>query len=254
MISLIVSILITLTAFMGNNSVGNNPSKAILKGHNQIIIVVSKAWNDSTAEMWFFQRKDSNKKWKQNGEKIDCDLGTNGFAWGRSLIKTDKFEGPVKHEGDNKSPAGIFKLPFSFGFYPKYDVKWIKFPYVQIDSSMECVDDTTSKYYNEAADRNKVKKVDWNSSEKMRKIDEYEYGLFIGNNWKPAVKSKGSCIFLHIWDQPRKSTEGCTAISKDNIISLLKWLKPNEHPLLIQLTKEYYQRFRKEMGLPELKI
>jgi zinc D-Ala-D-Ala dipeptidase len=249
---LITIILISTIVFAGKNFAQFKPGKAVLKGHNQIVIVVSSNWSDSTAEMWLFQRKSSIKTWEQIGEKISCDLGTNGLGWGKSLIITKKFDGPVKHEGDDKSPAGVFRLPFAFGFYPKGNVKWIKLPYIQITKSMQCVDDTNSINYNKVVDSSKVKKADWNSSEKMRTIDEYEYGIFIANNWRPAVKGKGSCIFLHISDQPRQSTEGCTAIPRENIIAMLKWLKPEKHPLLIQLTREFYNSLRKKMGLPML--
>ncbi|MEJ2489338.1 MAG: hypothetical protein P8Y50_06050 [Sulfurovaceae bacterium] len=49
-----------------------------------------------------------------------------------------------------------------------------------------------------------------------------------------AVPLKGSCIFLHIKSIP---TMGCTAMSEEAMLELLKWLDPAKAPILIQAPK-----------------
>ena len=44
-------------------------------------------------------------------------FGKNGLAWGKGIADNlDQRDGPVKHEGDGKAPAGIFKLGTAFGY------------------------------------------------------------------------------------------------------------------------------------------
>ena len=46
-----------------------------------------------------------------------------------------------------------------------------KMPYIYLNSSVECVDDTNSKFYNQIVDRSTVA-PDWNSSEQMLRVDD----------------------------------------------------------------------------------
>jgi len=49
------------------------------------------------------------------------------------------------------------------------------------------------------------------------------------------IKNGGSCIFIHIRSGNGKGTAGCTAMNQDNIVTVLKWLKEDKRPLLLQL-------------------
>ena len=50
----------------------------------------------------------------------------------------------------------------------------------------------------------------------------YDLVIVINYNMNPIVKNKGSAIFLHIAKKNYSPTKGCVAISKKNMIILLK--------------------------------
>lgn len=96
------------------------------------------------------------------------------------------------------------------------------------------VDDPASPHYNQIVDQRLTTK-NWISAENM--IPEsgvYRSGLVVHHN-PDNLPSAGSCIFLHIWQQPAHPTAGCTAMSEPHLHSLLRWLSPTAHPLLLQL-------------------
>jgi hypothetical protein len=78
-------------------------------------------------------------------------------------------------------------------------------PYLNLTSSIECIDDPGSKHYNRIVDRSVVA-PDWNSSERMRNAGEsYRWGIVVDHNaivagdTNPPQPGGGSCVFLHIW-------------------------------------------------------
>jgi len=134
-------------------------------------------------------------------------------------------------------------------------MKWIKIPYVQCASALECVDDPKSAHYNSIVDASKVAKPDWQSFEHMRRNDElYQLGIFVEHNQNPTVAGKGSCIFIHIWQGPTVGTSGCTAMTEERLTELLGWLDAPKIPVLVQLPKAEYFRWRFAWKLPELSI
>lgn len=153
-------------------------------------------------------------------------------------------------EGDNKAPAGVFKLRGAFGYAPTADTKM---SYRQVTPDILCVDDSRSHEYNQLVDTRKIDKRDWRTAEGMRRGDiRYKWGVVVDHNPR-ARPNAGSCIFLHVWIAPNEPTTGCTAMSEQNIVDLLRWLDPARAPLLVQLPKEVYDRDRDEWNLPALR-
>ena len=69
----------------------------------------------------------------------------------------------------------------------------------------------------------------------MRRRDRlYEFGLVVQQNDRPVVKGKGSAVFLHVWRGADIPTIGCTAMARADLLTLLRWLKPQERPLRVQ--------------------
>jgi len=140
-----------------------------------------------------------------------------------------------RHEGDNKSPMGVFALTTAFGF--DKDPLNSKLRYQHILADTYCIDDPHSRYYNQIVDAHQVRK-DWRSSEKMRTISLYRYGLVVPFNPTKKV-GRGSCIFMHVWANQNKSTAGCMAMPLVALKQLIEKLDPHKHPLLIQSTRTY---------------
>jgi len=52
----------------------------------------------------------------------------------------------------------------------------------------------------------------------------YDLILITNWNWPYAVKGRGSAIFIHSWIKKASPTEGCIALSKDNLLKVAKFI------------------------------
>jgi len=216
----------------------------------QIVIVTTRDWNAVDGEMRRYERGSIDHKWKMGGEKIPIVVGRGGMAWGKGLHGDAIGDGPVKKEGDGRSPAGIFSLSSAFGYAPRQQAGEVKLPYEQAVATLECVDDPRSAHYNKVIDRAGVNNPDWKSSELMRRDDDqYRWGVVVDHNAK-GEPGCGSCIFLHIWEAPGKGTAGCTAMEAAKMQDVLRWLDAKKRPVLVQLPQAEFERLRKAWGLP----
>src|SRR5215470_8408135 len=134
----------------------------------QLILITTGGWNAADGEMRLYERDSINDQWKAVGERIPIVVGRNGMAWGKGLHGDAIGEGPVKQEGDGRSPAGVFRLSSAFGYAPPDQAGDLKLPYVQAVATLECVDDPQSAHYNRIVDRALVGNPDWKNSERMR--------------------------------------------------------------------------------------
>ena len=224
---------------------------APLARSRQVVVVTTRGWDDVPGVLHRFERKGTKGAWAQVGHEVPVAVGRKGLGWGAGLVDTSAAAGPQKKEGDGKAPAGIFRLGPAFGFAPER-AAWLRFSYVPLTPSVECVDDTGSRKYNLIVDRVAAGVVDWNSSERMRSVEGYRWGLVVGHNAAPTVAGRGSCIFLHVWSGPGQGTAGCTALEEEKLTELLRWLDPKKVPLLVQLPEGEYARLRAAWRLPAL--
>jgi len=212
-----------------------------LSSSKQALVVTTAKWSSSHGVLQRYEKQ--SKKWIKVGKPIKVKVGKNGLAWGRGLHKIPKDAKRIKQEGDGKAPAGIFALPYAFG----EGADNIAYPYRRMSSSHHCVDDSRSRYYNQVIDSSKKKK-DYKSFERMKFASGlYSYGIFVDHNPKQIPKA-GSCIFIHIKNPSGKPTVGCTAMSKSEIKSILKWLDPNKKPVLVQAPKSVMSGLFKQLN------
>jgi len=236
-LSILTIILTIFTACQTNPKVDIAPNIVIPKDTKQILEVTTNSWNSKNGILQRYER--DNRKWVKVGEPISIILGRNGLGWGKGLHTIPKNAKYIKKEGDGRSPAGLFSLNNGFGYAP-FD---INFKYSVYTRKNHCVDDSNSKWYNRVVDSSRVEK-DYNSFEYMRlKSDEYKYGIVVNHNIN-QIKNGGSCIFIHIRNGNGKGTAGCTAMSEDNIIKVLKWLREEDKPLLLQVPKRELKRVK----------
>ena len=219
----------------------------------QMVVVTTTSWNAVDGRLQRYERESSSKKWKAVGNPFAVVVGKTGLAWGAGITPISKSlesgSDPIKKEGDGRAPAGVFRLSTAFGYASQEQSGW-KMPYVPLTASVECVDDSNSKFYNRVVDRGSVA-ADWNSSEHMLRPDElYRWGIVVDHNSGPARPGGGSCIFMHIWRGPGMGTVGCTAMPREQLESLLGWLDPAREPLLVQMPASDYRKVRKSWRLP----
>jgi D-alanyl-D-alanine dipeptidase len=224
--------------------------RPLLDASQQLVVVITPNWTSTTGTMQRFERATPTSEWRSvDVVGVPVVVGRTGIAWGVGFDDVSA-EGPHKHEGDGKAPAGIFPLDTAFGFAPRDSMQTVKLPYVQLLPTTDCVDDTASAHYNTVVDKASVPRVDWNSAEHMRQVPQYKIGVIVGYNAAPPVKGRGSCIFLHIWSGPDSHTAGCTAFDEAKLREVMAWLDPARRPLLVQLTANDYAALRAGWKLP----
>jgi D-alanyl-D-alanine dipeptidase len=244
--SLLTLVLAAVVAGTGA-PVGAEPP-APLRSARQLVLVVTPDWNTVQGELRRFERVTTSEGWRPVGAAVPTVVGKNGIAW--DPLVTPVVPGPTKAEGDGRSPAGAFLLGTAFGYAPPAEAAWLKLPYLHVVDGIECVDDATSRVYNQIVDRRTTEKPDWTSSEKMREVGEaYRWGVVVAYN-TPAVAKRGSCIFLHIGGEGGGGTAGCTAMAHVFLRDVMAWLDPAASPALVQLPRAAYDALKRPWTLP----
>lgn len=239
------AVAVVLTGFVGLSAASVPPS---LAAAHQLLLVTTADWNAVAGRMRRFERAKAGEAWQPVGDAIAIVVGKNGTAW--DPLAEQSVPGPVKREGDGRSPAGVFTLGTAFGFAPANEARWTKLPYTHVTEGIECVDDSSSAVYNQIVNRRTIQAPDWSSSEKMREVGEaYRWGVVVNYN-TPAVAGRGSCIFLHIGGQ--NGTAGCTAMSLDALQAAMAWIDPQRKPVMVQLPNAAYAALRQSWALPAI--
>lgn len=216
----------------------------------QMVLVTTGAWDAVDAVLQRYERDGAGQPWRAVGGPIPAAVGRSGLAWGAGLHNASELQ-PAKREGDGAAPAGVYRLSSAFGYAPAQEAGWIRMPYVQSDSGIECVDDSRSRFYNRRVDRDTIAQPDWTSHEEMRRADElYRWGVWVDHNSAPPRPMGGSCIFLHVWAGPGVATSGCTSMAEADLRQLLAWLDPRARPVLVQLPAAAYAGLRGAWALP----
>ena len=223
-----------------------------LRDARQLIVVTTPRWDAPSGQLRAFER--SGDGWKPHGAAFAVALGRTGSAWGIGLHPRQD-EGPQKHEGDGRSPAGIFAIGPAFGYADHLDGAM---PYLPMLATSYCMDVPASPLYNRIVDATKVGAEAVKGSTEAMRLDlhnagdrRYREGFVIEHN--PAnVPGQGSCIFAHLWRTAGEATAGCTAMEPQRMSDLLAWLRPDAKPLFVLLPDTEYQRLQQAWGLPEL--
>ena len=127
-----------------------------------------------------------------------------------------------KTEGDFSTPVGKYKL---INLYYRSDrIKKIKtkLKKISIKKNLGWCDDVKNKSYNKPITTDKNIK-----HEKMFRHDtKYDLVIVLDYNFKKPLLGKGSAIFIHVTNN-FKPTAGCVALSKKDLIILLKIISKN---------------------------
>ncbi len=153
-------------------------------------------------------------------------LGRRGLKPGPAGVSPHR-----KKEGDGCAPIGVFALRQAFGSVPR--PAGVTLPWLRTTDRHLGVDDPRSYYYNQIIDGN-IKLEMGHSFESMTPASgAYEMGLVIEYN-PSCIRGAGSCIFMHISAPAGRPTAGCTTMSRDHLLTVLRWLRPEKVPVLIQ--------------------
>lgn len=183
----------------------------------QTVIVFVPDPQRSEAVVQCVSRANVQEKWADELPEMPALIGRNGLA-----------EPGRKKEGDGKTPQGEYGIVSAFGREAEPPPS-VVFPYRQATENDYWIDDPASPDYNRwvSGDRPTV------SHERLRLADDvpaYDFGLTLDYNTDPVVPDAGSAIFLHVWLDEHTPTSGCVALSRENVLEILRWLDPAKHP------------------------
>ena len=142
--------------------------------------------------------------------KFKCCIGENGST-------------NSKIEGDKKTPKGIFEIEKLYFRYDRLKKPSTLLKCIKIKKNMGwCNDERFPKKYN------KLIKIEKNVRHEKLKRKDYKYDLFIPvkYNFKRPITGLGSCIFIHL-TKNYKRTAGCIALKKKDFLIMLKLIKKN---------------------------
>ena len=142
--------------------------------------------------------------------------GTAIAAVGRGGVRTDK------REGDGATPAGTYPLVFGLFREDRIRPPPSRLPMQPLAPHDAWVDDPADSQYN------RLVTVPYPArTERMWRDDEiYDLVVVIGYNMEPVISGAGSAIFLHIARPNFSATEGCIAIDRMVLVSLIPLLGP----------------------------
>lgn len=140
------------------------------------------------------------------GSVYPCTIGRGGVS-------------TKKREGDGATPAGVHRI---VGMLYRPDriarpASWA----LPIGPGDLWSDDQTAEDYN------MMVRAPYNfSHEKLRRPDPlYDLIILTDWNWPYAIKGRGSAIFIHQYRRPGYPTEGCIALSRNNLRDIAKRIK-----------------------------
>ncbi len=167
------------------------------------VIVASGADRDAnTNNVTLWQRADPDAPWEPFGAPLTGRNGANGWTF-------------THREGDLRSPIGVFSLTAAGGRLP--------------DPGTGMPYEYRPAFYRTAAPQgqpmadafNYVVAIDYNRLP----------GLPPSDPTRPLGDQVGGDIWLHV--DHRSPTRGCVAVEQDALTSILRWLKPTAHPMIV---------------------
>lgn len=139
-----------------------------------------------------------------NGKTYRCAIGRGGFS-------------ANKKEGDGATPIGTFPLRACWYRADVLPAPKTGLPLTIIHKDDGWCDDPKSPYYNQH-----VKLPFAASHEELWRLDgTYDIVVPLGYNDGPVVPGKGSAIFLHVAKPGYTPTEGCVALARADLLTVL---------------------------------
>ena len=151
-----------------------------------------------------------------NNFKFRCALGKGGIK-------------KKKREGDFITPKGNYKLIEIYYRADKIQNLKTNLKKIKIRKNMAWCDDPKSNFYNQLI--NLPTKF---GHEKLYRNDNlYDLIIILNYNMRPIIKNKGSAIFIHVAKKNYAPTQGCIALSKIHLRTLLKNINKNQEIKII---------------------
>ena len=154
---------------------------------------------------------DPSKGWLQTGSlRFPCALGRSGMTHS-------------KREGDGATPIGTLRFGQLHWRGDRMRHPRTALPLRRISTQAGWCDDPGNRRYNRP-----VTLPFPASHERMWRDDGlYDVVIELGWNMRPAIKGRGSAIFMHVARPGYQPTEGCVALRRDHLLRLLALIPRN---------------------------
>jgi L,D-peptidoglycan transpeptidase YkuD (ErfK/YbiS/YcfS/YnhG family) len=184
-----------------------------LREATRLIVVTTDTMETAVAEIETFERQGREAPWRRRSQAQPAVVGRNGLGWGIEFRRHGEHGGPIKNEGDGRSPAGIYRIGVPFGFAPAPHKRYME---LKRDEHV-CVDELKSAHYGRIVARSEAGPE--TSGEEMAAIPVYKRGIVVDYPAR-AIEKSGSCIFVHIWEGEGIGTSGCVAAPEATVAAL----------------------------------
>lgn len=202
-------------------------------------------------EMWLFEKEPASGQWVRQAGPWPVLLGKRGLAWGRGLH--ERQEGLQKTEGDDKTPAGRFRIGAAMGPAATLPPGAKEWPYQQITAEDAWIEDPRLPHYNRLVRVKQNPKPAWFEKQRMDPTDPaYKWEIIIEHNYPKPVPWKGSAIFFHLRRGPDVPSAGCVTMAEPDIERFLLWLDPAKKPQVVILAWKDYMRLKRDWNLPDV--
>jgi L,D-peptidoglycan transpeptidase YkuD (ErfK/YbiS/YcfS/YnhG family) len=219
--------LVCLACLAGSARADGSPASsgrfAIPESALQLIVVSSPTYHppDYLARFQTFQRSSAASPWIRVFEGWRAEIGSGELR-------------DVRHEGDHATPTGVYPIgltiygnePNPGGLHENYHRLvcgdwWDEDPFsAQYSRFVHVACDATPAF------------ASW-SEALWTETTAYPYFAVIEYNEHPIISgpdAPGSGIFLHAWVEG--PTEGCVALHLGDLLHVLRWLAPADHPVI----------------------
>ena len=173
------------------------------------------------------------RSWSEAGQPIPCRLGRKGLGQGRGLAAALP-GGPVKREGDGRTPAGVFPIPAAFGYASAEDAAraGVRLPYVAVNDRTSCVTDAGSPLFGKVVGPGERPEGGLRQDRMARDDGANAWGVVIGHNLGAADSQAGTCLFLNVRPAGGPATGGSVGIPAEAAAALAAWLDPAAKPVV----------------------
>jgi L,D-peptidoglycan transpeptidase YkuD (ErfK/YbiS/YcfS/YnhG family) len=202
----------------GRNSV--LPEGLRSAAHARQLIIISSPSIRST-HSWLTTWQHTSTGWHQQFSVMSTRDGENGWLPAK-----------VRHEGDGTTPEGIFTIGATM--YGNDVSPGVSYKYHRLVPGDYWDENpaTGSRYntFQHSANRDCADNPFGGDTECLwLETADYPYFAVVQFN-TPARGAFGSAIFLHVNFGP---SEGCVSVSRSNLVKILRWLTPADHPLIV---------------------
>lgn len=184
-------------------------------GAKQLITVEAKVMRTTYATL---------RTWRRAGGCWVAAAGPYPARLGRSGLSADR------REGDGTTPTGTFRIGRTM--YGNEPNPGVRFRYRQLRCGDWWNEDPDSPTYNSFQHVPCGKQPPFGgASEGMwEQPRPYPFLAVFEFNMRPVVPGRGSGMFLHA--QTGGPTNGCVSLRKEELRAVLRWLRPNDAPVI----------------------